>query len=289
MNKQHLEIIKLNNLFLAAKIISEQLRQGSHLGKRAGQGAEFEQYRHYEPGDDLKRIDWKLFARSEKYQIKESQIESNLHIRLMLDLSGSMNYGEEGIYRLAYAKTLLASLAYMGFQQGDTLSLYFLHGNKVEQVVAPGGKSFHNILFELEKAKASGTWHIQKEQFPKMKTKQKELVVLVSDFLQKDSEWESVVHEMHHPRKDIVLFRILGKQEIHLDLKGNIKFEDLETGKTIDAEATKIKQKYNEGIKAYLDRLEKSFRLSQVTYMEATLDEPVAQLINRYLNKKPMT
>jgi uncharacterized protein (DUF58 family) len=286
MNKQHLEIIKLNNLFLAAKIISEQLKQGTHLGKRVGPGAEFEQYRHYEPGDDLKRIDWKLFARSERYQIKESPIESNLYIRLMLDLSGSMNYHEDGIYRLAYAKILLASLAYMGFQQGDTLSLYFLKDGKVEQVVAPGGKSFHHILYHLEKAKASGIWDIQKEQFPQMKTKQKELVVLVSDFLQQESEWESVVQEMHHPRKDIALFQILGQQEIRMELKGNIRFEDLETGRTINAEAGQLQKSYNEQISSYLDRLEKSFRLSQVRYMKATLDEPVAQLINRYLDIK---
>ena len=93
----NLEIIKLNDLRLAARLISEQLRQGIHSGIRVGVGSEFEQYRHYQPGDDLKRIDWKYFSRSGKYMIKESTTESNLQIRLMLDLSGSMNYAENGV------------------------------------------------------------------------------------------------------------------------------------------------------------------------------------------------
>src|SRR5690606_5258876 len=97
MTDNPLEIIKLKNLKLAAKIISGQLRNGIHLGRKTGSGSEFEQYRHYQPGDDPKRIDWKLFARSGKYQVKESPVESQLEIKLMLDLSGSMNYIENGI------------------------------------------------------------------------------------------------------------------------------------------------------------------------------------------------
>src|SRR5690606_10853607 len=97
MTESPLEIIRLKNLKLAAKIISGQLRNGIHLGRKTGAGSEFEQYRHYEPGDDPKRIDWKLYARSNKYQVKESPVESQLDIKLIFDLSGSMNYQEGGI------------------------------------------------------------------------------------------------------------------------------------------------------------------------------------------------
>ena len=142
----NLEIIKLNDLRLSAGLISEQLRQGIHSGIRVGVGSEFEQYRHYRPGDDLKRIDWKYFSRSGKYMVKESTTESNLHIRLMLDLSGSMNYAENGFSRLDYAKNLLASLAYLGYLQGDSLSYYTLSGGEIEQKVSPTPKSFQRIL-----------------------------------------------------------------------------------------------------------------------------------------------
>ncbi len=102
------ELIKLNNLQIAGKLVSEELMLGIHGSKRSGIGIEFEQYRHYEPGDDPKRIDWKLYARTQKHLVRESATESNFHIRFVLDLSGSMNYAEKNISRLNYCKILLA-------------------------------------------------------------------------------------------------------------------------------------------------------------------------------------
>src|SRR5690606_19837937 len=181
MQASNLEIIKLNNLKLAAKIISEQLKNGLHLGKRVGVGSEFEQYRYYEPGDDPKRIDWKYYSRSGKHMIKESQTDSHLTIRMMLDLSGSMNYTENGIKRLDYAKNLLASLAYLANQQGDSLAYFTFKDGIVMQKVAPSPKAFQRILFHLETEKAEGSWPVLKQDFPVLKTRQKELIILVSD------------------------------------------------------------------------------------------------------------
>jgi uncharacterized protein (DUF58 family) len=124
-------LVKINNIQIAAKLVSEQLLLGTHLSQRYGQGVEFEQYRHYQAGDDPKRIDWKLFARSQKYQIQESSAESTFNIHLLLDLSGSMNYEENGISRLQYAKIVLASLAFLGYRQGDPLQLSGLQNGKI--------------------------------------------------------------------------------------------------------------------------------------------------------------
>jgi hypothetical protein len=283
---EHLEIIKLNNLHLAAKVISDKLRQGSHVGKRIGYGAEFEQYRHYEPGDDLKRIDWKLFARSEKYQVKESPIESNFHLKLMLDLSGSMNYEEEGINRLTYAKTLLASLAYIAFLQGDAISLYFLQHGDAVQVVAPGAKSFQSVLYHLENAIAKGKWQNEFKDFPKLKSREKEMIIMVSDFLQVESEWEALVKSMIHPNKEILLFQVLGKQEMNMDMTGNIRFEDLESGHTFHAEAKDLMKGYNQSIQSYLQQLDAAFQVQGVTLLRASLTEPIAELIFRSISNK---
>ena len=125
------ELIKLNNLQLAGKLVSEQLMLGIHHSKRYGYGIEFEQYRHYEAGDDPKRIDWKLYARTDKHLVRESSTESNFHIKFMIDLSGSMNYSENNVSRLHYCKILLASLAYLGYRQGDLMSLYGLQNGEL--------------------------------------------------------------------------------------------------------------------------------------------------------------
>ena len=283
MKASNLEIIRLNNLKLGAKIISEQLKHGLHLGKKTGVGLEFEQYRYYEPGDDPKRIDWKYFSRSGKHMIKESQTESHLNIRMLLDLSGSMNYEENGFKRLDYAKNLIASLAYMANQQGDALSFFTFQDGKVSQKVAPSPKAFQRIIYQLEQDQASGSWPISKQDFPELKSKQKELIIFVSDFLQKESEWIEIVEQMRHPKKEIVLFQILGDQELNFDQKGNFKFEDLEGNRSIDLDGETVRKTYNEAIKSYLTNLKKAFHLPQVHYYQVKMSESIAEVITRFL------
>lgn len=289
MQASNLEIIKLNNLKLAAKIISEQLKNGVHLGKRVGVGSEFEQYRYYEPGDDPKRIDWKYFSRSGKHMIKESQTESHLHARVMLDLSGSMNYEENGIRRLDYAKNLIASLAYLANQQGDALSYFTCQEGRVEKKVAESPKAFQRMLYFLEKDKASGSWPVERQDFPALKSKQKELVILVSDFLQKDNEWIDIIEQMRHPKKEIVLFQILGKQEEKFELKGNFNFHDLESDHKIILDKKAIEKTYNESITSYLSEFKQSLLLPKVHLFQVRLTDSIAAVISKFLSERSLS
>ena len=282
----NLEIIKLNDLRLAARLISQQLRQGIHSGIRVGVGSEFEQYRHYQPGDDLKRIDWKYFSRSGKYMIKESTTESNLQIRLMLDLSGSMNYVENDFSRLDYAKNLIASLAYLGFLQGDALSYFTLSEGKIEQKVAPTPKSFQRILLFLEQAKAAGSWPLQPISDSFLQGKERELVVWVSDFLQKESEWENLIKAFNHPRKELMLIQILGEQELDFKLEGNFVFRDLESGQEVVQDARAMHTQFRERFQAYLDHLDQTFQAPNVQLIRVSMKEPLAGVIRQILNRK---
>lgn len=284
----NLEIIKLNDLRLAARLISQQLRQGIHSGIRVGVGSEFEQYRHYQPGDDLKRIDWKYFSRSGKYMIKESTTESNLQIRLMLDLSGSMNYVENGFSRLDYAKNLIASLAYLGFLQGDALSYFTLSEGKIEQKVAPTPKSFQRILLFLEQAKAGDSWPLQPISDSFLQGKERELVVWVSDFLQKESEWENLIKAFNHPRKELMLIQILGEQELDFNLEGNFVFRDLESGQEVVQDARAMQTQFRERFQAYLDHLDQTFQAPNVQLIRVSMKEPLAGVIRQILNRKKL-
>ncbi len=284
----NLEIIKLNDLRLAARLISQQLRQGIHSGIRVGVGSEFEQYRHYQPGDDLKRIDWKYFSRSGKYMIKESTTESNLQIRLMLDLSGSMNYAENGVSRLDYAKNLIASLAYLGFLQGDALSYFTLSEGKIEQKVAPTPKSFQRILLFLEQAKAAGSWPLQPISDSFLQGKERELVVWVSDFLQKESEWENLIKAFNHPRKELMLIQILGEQELDFKLEGNFVFQDLESGQEVVQDARAMQTQFRERFQAYLDHLDQTFQVPNAQMIRVSMNEPLAAVVRQILNRKKL-
>ncbi|MFL0681714.1 MAG: DUF58 domain-containing protein [Algoriphagus aquaeductus] len=284
----NLEIIKLNDLRLAARLISQQLRQGIHSGIRVGVGSEFEQYRHYQPGDDLKRIDWKYFSRSGKYMIKESTTESNLQIRLMLDLSGSMNYVENDFSRLDYAKNLIASLAYLGFLQGDALSYFTLSEGKIDQKVAPTPKSFQRILLFLEQAKAAGSWPLQPISDSFLQGKERELVIWVSDFLQKESEWENLIKAFNHPRKELMLIQILGEQELDFKLEGNFIFRDLESGQEVVQDARVMQTDFRKRFQAYLAHLDQTFQGPNVQLIRVSMKEPLAGVIRQILNRKKL-
>ncbi len=289
MSPGNLEIIRLNNLKLSARLISEQLKQGVHSGKKVGVGSEFEQYRHYQAGDDPKRIDWKYFSRSGKHMIKESQTESHLGIRLMLDLSGSMNYEEEGIKRLDYAKNLLASLAFLGRQQGDSLSFFTIQEGEIIQKVAPSPKSFQRILYQLETGQATGTLPLSGKKIPVLNTREKELIIVVSDFLQRESEWLDMVKQLRHPRKEIVLFQILGKQEQDFEMKGNYRFQDLEGSGVMTLDAAAVAKRYNSAIRHYLQEFEDALVLPQVHLYRVNLQDSIIGLISRFLAERQFT
>lgn len=284
----NLEIIKLKDLRLSARLVSEQLRQGIHSGIRIGVGSEFEQYRHYQPGDDLKRIDWKYFSRSGKYMVKESTTESNLHIRMMLDLSGSMNYEEGGFSRLDYAKNLLASLAYIGYLQGDSMSYYTLSEGKINQNVSPTPKSFQRILYYLEDEKASGDWPLEYIPEGMVQGRNRELFIWVSDFLQKENEWEYLVQQFRHPRKELVLVQVLGEQELNFQLDGNFIFRDLESGQELVQDGKSVQETFRKNFQAYLNQLDEKMELPKVHLLRVSMNEPLTEVLRSILNRKQL-
>ncbi len=286
-----LDLIKLNNLQLAGKLVSDEMLLGIQASRRTGVGTEFEQYRHYEPGDDPKRIDWKRFASTGKHLIRESATESNQQIRFVLDLSGSMNYAEAGVSRLNYAKLILASLAYLGYRQNDQLSLYTLQHGAVQAVVPTGSKGgpsvgFQKILYALQTATAAGPWVSGQPKFPEFQQKQKELLILASDFLQVGDEWLSLIKNLAGPRREIVIFQILGQQETAFDLHGFYRFQDLETGREVELQAEAVKEAFQATATDYLSQLKEALRMPHVRLVRAQLSEPIALVLRQYLTGK---
>lgn len=277
------ELIKLNNLQLAGKLVSDESLLGIQTSRRSGIGTEFEQFRHYAPGDDPKRIDWKLFAKTSHYLVRESATESNQQIRFLLDLSGSMNYAEAGVSRLQYAKILLASLAYLGNRQSDQLSLYTLQNGTVQTAVPAGKQAFQKIVATLENAQASGAWTSQRAAIPEFSRKQAEMLVIASDFLQVNDEWVNLIQSIAGPRREIVIFQLLGDQEMDFSMNGFYRFQDLETGKEIELQAEAIRDTVRQRATAYLATLEENLRIPHVRLIRTRLSDPMALVLKKFL------
>ncbi|CAG5067748.1 hypothetical protein DYBT9623_00470 [Dyadobacter sp. CECT 9623] len=287
-------LIKLKNLQLTGRLVSEELMLGVHSSKRSGIGIEFEQYRHYEPGDDPKRIDWKLFARTDKHLVRESATESDRQIRFVLDLSGSMNYSENGVSRLHYAQILLASLAYLGYIQNDQMSLYTLKNGSVETLSATGSgasgrQAFQKILVGLEKTVASGEWRLDGERgskFLELQSKKKEQLIFVSDFLQVDNEWLQMIRSLANPHREIVIFQILGAQEADFSLEGFYRFKDLETGQEVELDASSVREKFRASLSEYFENLKMELQLPQVQLITVKLTDPIGMVLKAFLTKR---
>ena len=119
---------------LIARILVEGFMSGSNRSQTIGAGQEFSQYRNYEPGDDLRQLDWKMYARSERYYIKQSEIETNITVKFMIDASHSMAYEENHISKLMYAKVMTAALAYLAKKQSDTFGLFTVNEKNITMV-----------------------------------------------------------------------------------------------------------------------------------------------------------
>jgi len=282
------ELIRLNNLQLASKLVSDELMLGIQASRRSGVGTEFEQYRHYEPGDDPKRIDWKLFARSGHHLVRESATESNQQIRFLLDLSGSMNYEEAGVSRLNYARILLASLAYLAYRQNDLLSLYGLQNGNVQTLVPTGKQAFLKLLGTLETVQASGAWVIKQPSFPEFSRKQSELLIIASDFLQVNDEWLKLIQSVAGPRREIVIFQILGDDEIDFNLNGFYLFRDLETGREVELQADAIRDTVRQAASEYLKTLDEALQIPHVRLIRVRLSDPIARVLSAFLTGKKL-
>lgn len=290
-------LIKLKNLQLTGKLVSEELMLGIHSSKRSGIGIEFEQYRHYEPGDDPKRIDWKLFARTDKHLVRESSTESDRQIRFVLDLSGSMNYTENGVSRLQYAQILLASLAYLCYIQNDQMSLYGLTEGRVETISGTGSaasarQAFQKILVGLEKVTAAGAWttmapgHRKRQNAVEFQSKKKEQLIFVSDLLQTDGEWLAWVRSLAGPYREIVIFQILGDEEAEFDLKGFYRFKDLESGQEMELDAETVSTQFRTAMQSYLADLKAALQIPHVRLVRARMSEPVGMVLKAFLTRR---
>src|SRR6476469_827629 len=124
-------LMAIRDLPLAARTAVDGFMAGIHAGTLKGEGMEFSQYRSYQAGDDLRRLDWKMFARSDRYYIRESDIETSISVRFLIDASASMDHVDGGFTKIEYARYLTASLAYLSQLQGDAIGLYVFQNNEL--------------------------------------------------------------------------------------------------------------------------------------------------------------
>jgi uncharacterized protein (DUF58 family) len=173
----------VSGLALIARVVVDGYLSGLNHSRRLGPGMEFSQYRGYEPGDDMRLLDWKMLARSGRYYIKQSELETNIAVKFILDSSRSMLHEENSLSKMDYVRVLVASLAYLAQNQGDAVGLFALNDRNLHAIYPRVQKQhFNRLLQELIDIKNEGKWPADPKATEKLHDRShKELIFFITD------------------------------------------------------------------------------------------------------------
>jgi uncharacterized protein (DUF58 family) len=281
------EIINtMEGLELVARIIVEGYMSGSNKSQSIGIGQEFSQYRNYEPGDDLRQLDWKMYARSERYFVKQAEIETNITVKFMIDASRSMAYQENQLTKLQFAKILASALAYLARKQGDTFGLYVVNDENLS-IVQPRfeQQQFMRFLHELVSIKAESTW--RKNGIEQLFDHHgKELLIFMSDLYDEDGDILKFISRLKTSRNEVIVFHLIGKNELELNHGGSFTFKDLESGQTLKVDTVAQQKQYLERINHWIKLTKSNLLERNISYYTVPMDENPQQVLRDFLKSR---
>ncbi len=281
-------IARIGSMELRARTIVEGFLSGLHRSPYKGFSVEFAEYRQYMQGDDLSTLDWKVYARSDRYYVKRYEEETNLDCHLLLDVSGSMGYGSAGVTKLDYGCSLAASLAYLMNRQRDAVGLIAFDERIVTRLPAsarPG--HLHALLATLERLAPGACSDVSKplHQLAEVLVK-RSMAVLVSDLL---DDPEQVLKGLKHLRfrgTDVIVFHVLDTAELTFPFSRTSRFVDTETGDEVLAAPAAVREDYLKAIGAAVAGYERELRVAGIDYVLADTARPLDFALLSYLSTR---
>ena len=283
-------LARVKDMPLVARSVAEGFLSGIQPSQQRGVGIEFSKYRAYEPGDEPKRIDWKLFARSDRYFVREADRESEITTWIVIDCSRSMaQRSESGAWdKFDYARHLAATLAYLAQRQGDLPGLLLLNTEQ-QQVVPPaaGERQWHRILKALHTVSAEGRFPgdarmlslVRKLQLPS-------LVVVISDFHETRDELLSFMRGVATSRNDVIALQLLCEDETAFPFRGAVNFEDLESGERVLVSGRAARARYLEALDDYETRLRQAMAQLDIDLETVDIDRPLDAALQAFLQRR---
>jgi uncharacterized protein (DUF58 family) len=258
---------------------------GRHTSPHRGASVEFAEYRKYVPGDDLRRLDWRAYGRSDRFYVKEFEADTNLRLCVVLDTSGSMDFGSTGITKIEYARKLAGSLAYLASQQGDAVGLSCVAKGIVRNIPPKRSPAHLMNVFEiLEQAQPDGETQLVPVLHELAETiRQRALIVVISDFFAEPDLLRGCFQHLHFRKHDVALFQLLDPQELSFSFRRPMRFIDMEGGPAIFAEPNEIADRYQKALKQYLEGLKQVVLESAMDYHQVSIDENFEQVLMRFL------
>jgi uncharacterized protein (DUF58 family) len=258
---------------------------GRHPSPHRGSSIEFAEYRKYVPGDDLRRLDWRVYGRNDRFFVKEFEADTNLRLCVVLDTSGSMAFGSTGVTKIDCARRLAGSLGYLAVQQGDAVGISCVAKGVVTNVPpARGPAHLRAFLDTLEHAKPEGETRLVPVLHELAETiRQRALIVILSDLFVDPELLRGCFQHLRFRRHDVAVFHLLDPQERSFDFRRPTRFLDMEGGPAIFADPSDIADRYHAALKVYLEALRAAVLESAVDFHAASPAEDYEQVLARFL------
>lgn len=280
------EIINsIKGLSLISRLVVDGHLAGSNRSLRLGSGMEFSQYRAYEVGDDLRLLDWKMLARSGRYYIKQSEIETHVSVKFVIDASNSMRHQEDSLTKMDYVKVLTASLAWLAQRQGDAIGLFSLNNHQFHSLRPKSQKKhFNQFLQQLISINPDGKFPHQFTSTEEIHNgKQKEMIFFITDLHEETSELTNIITSLKSPKNEVVVLQVMGKNEMEFNYKGALRFKDLETGATLEIDAEKAREEYLVSMQDSITETKDLLLVNGISYNLLKLDEPLGEFLQLLL------
>ncbi|MGJ8677855.1 MAG: DUF58 domain-containing protein [Akkermansiaceae bacterium] len=261
---------------------------GRHKSPHRGSSVEFAEYRKYVQGDDTRRLDWKAYARSDRYYIKEFEADTNLRAYFVLDASGSMGFTAANDARIHFARKLIATLSYLIINQGDAAGLSVCQ-EKIHAEIPPTRRAAHlNNMFEvLSETKPMGeTGLINALHTIAEKVTQRALVVILSDLFCDTQKFSDALQHLRYKKHDIAVFHLLDRQEIDFDFERPHRFVDMEDNTSIVAEPTLVADEYRQAMADFMTLVKKKCHDVHADYHLITTDQDYEEIVYNFLTAR---
>jgi uncharacterized protein (DUF58 family) len=292
-------VAAVHDLELAARLVVEGLRAGPHRSPFHGYSAEFQQHRPYRAGDDLKYLDWKILARTDRLYSRQFRETTSMSVMLVLDSSASMDFpgtagqsgsraiGQSGT-KFRYGVIVAAALAYLISTQGDAVGLMSMSDDQLTYVPARGGRAhLRALLARLDRLAPGGTWQPQRIIARAAELLDRRgVVIVISDFYDAEDETRRELRRAVRRGHDVAMLQVFSAAERAFPFRGNLEFQDLESGERRLLDAGAIEQRYRAAVRDFLERCRTLAHRDGIDYALLSTDDPPERSLREFLLRR---
>lgn len=279
-------LARIKDLDLIARTVVDGFMAGLHRSAHLGVSTDFAEHRPYMPGDDIRRVDWRLFGRTDRLYVKEFEAETNANVLALMDVSASMTYASGAVSKLDYARFLAASLVYFSARQRDRVGVIAFDRDVVAQVPATG-RQLDTVLHTIGSVEAGQAGELETPMRRIAQgVRRRSILALISDLYEDPQDVRRALQRLALRGNDVVVFHLLDPQELAFDFNEPRQFEDLETGERFPVVPERLRADYRRLMAEHLDAIAGELGECRIDYCQVNTAQPLDHALFDYLSKR---